>query len=124
MTIPSDIEVYIKSASKTDITNWLSDRFSRFSETKSNKRMVVGVVPYQDLELNITVLENVVPGFSSLWVNSSASPWKSDQELARDVFKDTKLEVRCTAGSWENEQDPDLWWCISENGEQEIIWKT
>ena len=43
------------------------------------------------------------------------------------AFKALNVEVRCAPGTWEEEQgeaDADRWIRISEDGQEEITWKT
>lgn len=52
---------------------------------------------------------------------------EDDIACARAAFAALNVEVRCAPGSWveeEGEESADTWIRISEDGEEQITWKT
>jgi len=122
-----DLEVYVASKSLEPIIQWLSDYFDQLTPFK-RRGMPKNAQSFQaqkgDQQWPVILMENVVPGFSSVWIDSPNAPWPDDQTLARALFASLNLEVRATAGGWQTGDEPDKWWCINEDGEAEIHWKS
>ena len=127
-TQPEDIEIYIKDVQLEDCLAWLKQVFKSVEITNENKSGFRGNCLYcdhqnQEHQIPIQVMHKAVGKFTCLWFNYPTTPWESDQACARDAFQQFQKNVRCTPGSWQADQDPDLWWQISPEGEGEIIWK-
>lgn len=120
----SDIEIYYKGKDLTLVEKWLTKHFGEISGPTTLGVFQQYQVTFQDQPLLIKVWPKVAKNYSSIWFDSNATPWESDIACAQDFFAHTNTNVRCVKGTWQQEEDPDLWWDISEHGEKEVIWKT
>lgn len=118
-----DVEIYVENIDFDSCLEWLKKQFSEVSQVAINKRSLKCLCKFEDIEIPVQMLLNSNKTFSSIWFKHVQTPWAGDQACARDAFSHFNQTVRCTAGSWQPEQDPDLWWQISAEGEEEIIWK-
>lgn len=116
-----DIEVYIRQPDAGDVIAWLDDRFGIANREKRGRtttcRLTTGI--------ECVLVEDAVDGgFVSLWFKSEDTPWATDAECAREIFRALGLEVRCSRGSWDEGRDGDEpgWLCISDAGESTISW--
>ncbi|MBV1881379.1 MAG: hypothetical protein KUG82_07080 [Pseudomonadales bacterium] len=119
-----DIEIYVQDTTLTEITEWLDNVFDTLAQTKSQKNQSYYQASWQNISMTILVFKHVIKGYTSIWIDSPNSPWKNDIECARDAQIAFKTDVRCIQGSWEDSEDPDLWWFINNEGEGSLIWKT
>lgn len=118
-----DIEIYVEDLEFDTCLEWLQEVFSEVSQVSTHKRSLRCLATFENVEIPVQVLLNSNKSFSSIWFKHAQTPWKSDQACARVAFSHFNRTVRCTAGSWQPDQDPDLWWQISTSGEEEILWK-
>ena len=121
MTCTPDIEIYLKTKDLQVITQCLEQIFSQAITFNSEP-------PFQACLINdipIKVYLKVKSGFSSIWFDSSHTPWENDLHCAQEFQKITGLICRCIKSSWaENEtEDPDLWLEVNNQGQKELIWK-
>jgi hypothetical protein len=120
---PEDIEIYLAATPASEVLAWLAQRFPAHEPARpAGKRQWKQVLHYQGTDLPVLVIEGASPGFTSIWFNSPATPWASDRDCALEAFAHFQREVRATAGSWQEDADPDQWWCLSAAGESTIIW--
>ena len=123
MQKPTDIEIYINHVSIEDIETWLVTLFKPVNETSSSGKTTRYRAHIGDSPFVIVVITNVVESYSSIWFDSKDTLWENDIECARSAFTQFKQEVRCVENSWQEGQDPDQWYSISDQGENSIIWK-
>ncbi|MBL4866824.1 MAG: hypothetical protein JKY67_10680 [Pseudomonadales bacterium] len=119
-----DIEIYAQQIKLEYIIEWLTSTFDNLRETSSRNKQHQYIATWKTELMPILILEAVSDGYTSIWIDSPQSPWTNDIECARDAFKILQTEIRCIKGSWDSSEDPDLWWSISEKGENSVIWKT
>ena len=120
-----DIEIYLKDSDVTykDVENWLSKVLGACSEWKKKGetyKCTAGDVP-------VTWMPKAVGKWNSLFLDSDNTPWEDDISCAHAAFEALNIEVRCAPGSWveeEGEETADRWIRISEDGQEEITWKT
>ena len=116
-----DIEVYIKRASAAEVIEWLAQRFGVKQQTEKGPT-VRCLLDGGDLEC--VIVENAVKGgFTSVWFKSADTPWETDRDCALEVHKAFSLEVRCSAGSWaEDDEDTGAWLRLTSEGETRVNW--
>ncbi|WP_163835030.1 hypothetical protein [Spartinivicinus ruber] len=119
-----DIEVYIKTTDLEAILNWLEKHFDNLTATNSHGRShhYFGMVgPHA---VPILIVEKASGRhFSSVWFNSSESPWETDIDCAHDAYKALNIEVRCNGNFWEEgKNNENEWWQINGAGEGPVIW--
>ena len=119
-----DIEIYIHKIKLEHVLEWVTSRLHDVKSIRQQKKQHHLIGTWENEPISILVFDRVVDGYTSVWFDSPKSPWKNDIECARDAFESIGHEVRCIVGSWENSQDPDLWWSISGDTEGNVIWNT
>jgi hypothetical protein len=126
-----DIEIYLSGCSIERIFEWLNTRFDNTVSAPGNEKKQQHITVNNPCGDSIPVLifqGAVGKHITSVWFQSAKTPWDDDKACARDAFKALQtegknVEIRCNAGGWSDEQDPDLWWKINQEGESEFLWK-
>ncbi|PTY36913.1 hypothetical protein BGP77_06410 [Saccharospirillum sp. MSK14-1] len=124
-----DIEIYLKGLAATDLEQWLAEQLDDLAATKRVAGMPKNARPFQGIwegeRFTILVIEKVVDGFTSLWLNSPELPWRDDQECAQAAAAHFQREVRIAADGWQEGAEPDAWISIAPDGSQtNIQWQT
>lgn len=120
-----DIEIYLAGARPDAILAWLQQRFPESTASAlrpAGKRQWRVQVSHGSHAIPVLVIEEAAPGFTSVWFDSPQTPWPDDISCAREAFAHFRIEVRATPGSWQEGDDPDLWWHIDAAGEGPIHW--
>lgn len=119
-----DIEIYIAGVAATPVLEWLQTRFPAHSGTPrpAGRKQWRLAVQHEGARIPVLVIEDAAPGFTSVWFDSPRTPWPDDKACAREAFAHFHAEVRATAGSWAEGDDPDLWWHIDARGEGTLHW--
>ena len=120
-----DIEIYLKEAKAghEHVVTWLSEALGPCTPWVKKGQVwkcTAGDIP-------VTWMPKAVGKWNSLFLDSDKTPWDDDIACAQAAFKALNVEVRCAPGTWEEEQgeaDADRWIRISEDGQEEITWKT
>lgn len=128
-TKASDIEIYLANTAVDQCTEWLKTKFDSLEKRAKVKGMPKKAQPFtatwQESTFLVVIIEQVTPGFTSVWLNCMELPWEDDKQCALDAAIDLKTAVRITAGGWQQQDDPDSWLEISETGDvQTIQWQT
>jgi len=115
-----DIEIYIKQPGPERILAWLE---GRFQQVETRRKGGATVCTMQPGNIECVIVDDAADGrFASVWFKSSETPWASDLDCARDAFAALGLEVRCSAGSWREDDEAGGWLRISGDGETPIDW--
>ena len=121
---PTRYRDYLKEAiTYKDVEAWLAEVLGPCTEWKKKGetwKCMAGNVP-------VTWMPKAVGKWNSLYLDSDQTPWEDDIACAKAAFAALNIEVRCAPGSWVEEQgeaDADRWIRISEDGQEEITWKT
>lgn len=119
-----DIEIYLSHMPASAVLDWLAQRFPATSAKArpAGKRQWRFVVQHDSEQIPTLVIEEASPGFTSVWFDSPYTPWPDDIACAREAFAHFRTEVRATPGSWREGDDPDLWWRITQEGEDLLHW--
>lgn len=122
--LPPDIEIYLAGVEAAAVRDWLAHRFpaAALPWKPAGKRQWRSEVSHDGQRIPLLVIEDACPGYTSLWFDSTQTPWSGDQDCAREAFAHFGVPVRATPGSWQEGDDPDLWWEISAAGEHEVHW--
>ncbi|MAF17290.1 MAG: hypothetical protein CMG93_15145 [Marinomonas sp.] len=121
-----DIEIYLLSCPTEQIIRWLEQDFSVNEVRTSSDASIKVILTFNGNTIPVTILEKAAgKRFTSVWFDSDQTPWKSDMDCARHAFEKLNCEVRCNYQGWQedNQDDPDLWWRINDNGEGPYIWR-
>lgn len=120
-----DIEIYLAATPAQAILDWLNERFPGSGERKprpAGKKQWRHQLVAGESTIPVLVIEDAAPGFTSVWFDSPATPWSDDIACAREAHARFGVEVRATPGSWQEGDDPDLWWKLDAGGEGQIHW--
>ncbi|RRJ85137.1 hypothetical protein [Aestuariirhabdus litorea] len=119
-----DIEIYIKNTSINAIRDWLSATFEAVEEGQHRGHSYRFQVFHEGQGIPVMVVEKAAgKSFTSVWFDSSATPWNDDLSCARDAHRQLERPVRCNGGFWEDGSEAmDTWVEVSEQGEQLIEW--
>ncbi len=121
----ADIEIYLANTELGDIISWLKHRFLSVAlDTQATDSATTHhfLAKTETTNVNITIVERILDGYSSVFFDSPNTPWEVDLDCARDAHRHLQVEVRCCAGSWSPEQNPDEWLTICQEGETVITW--
>lgn len=126
--VQPDIEIYIKHLDKSTLIEWLNQVFDGAESLELTDKKSQSFSVYKNgHKIDVLVMNQVVGKiYSSIWFQSDKTGWADDKACARSAFNALNTEIRCNAEGWtENEeQDPDQWWKITNEGEGEFLWKT
>ncbi len=120
-----DIEIYVLSCPTDNIVTWLSQKFTLLEQTHPSSLCTKVILELDGNTIPVTILEQASgKRFTSIWFDSSRTPWENDILCAKDAYSSLQCEVRCNYQGWEEEgdQDPDQWWKINSHGEGPFVW--
>jgi hypothetical protein len=120
-----DIEIYLQTADSLPIREWLGQRLAPETPPDwrpAGKKQWKTTLAHAGHRIPALIIEEASPGFLSVWLDSPHSPWATDCDCAREIFSQCGGVIRATSGSWQEGDDPDLWWEISASGERELHW--
>ncbi|MGO2131272.1 MAG: hypothetical protein ACTH3D_00030 [Halomonas sp.] len=117
-----DIEIYLaKKVEREAVDAWLGEAIGATALEPAGKLRWRSRGRYQGDAIPILLVEKAADGFTSLWLDSPATPWATDAELARAAAAALNCEVRCSLGGWHPGDDPDRFLQISADGSECII---
>lgn len=120
-----DIEIYLRHTPADAVMAWLLQRFPESGEARprpAGKKQWRLTVSAGEQRIPVLVIEDASPGFTSVWFDSPHTPWSDDIACAREAHAHFRVEVRATPGSWQEGDDPDLWWRLDQDGEGQVHW--
>lgn len=116
-----DIEIYLNRPVLADVIGWLDRRFGLL-ETRTRANTITCRLKQHDIQC--AIVENAAEGrFTSVWFKSPDTPWESDRDCALEAFDELGVEVRCSSGSWQDDNDEPGWLEITRHGESTIDWQ-
>lgn len=118
-----DIEVYVRSVDTPSLIAWLADTLSATLDQTSAHTWQGKGIGSDDSEIPCLLIERAVGGFTSLWLDSAATPWSRDIDCARALHDALGGEVRCSPGSWQPGEQPDTFVKLINGVESMIEWK-
>jgi hypothetical protein len=121
-----DIEIYLRTNQLQSILNWLSHCFESTSAPQKAGNTFKLTGHFQNYIIPITITQCAAgKHYTSVTFDSNNTPWATDLVCARAAFAHTGVEVRCSAGSWEDnasKSDNEAWWKIDNEGEFRVCW--
>jgi len=118
-----DIEIYVAGISSAQACDWLQTQFSSVTVTSQRGIQTHISARMDQHRVPALVVEKAAGRFTSLWFDSAATPWITDLDCARAAQHYFHREVRCIVSGWQEGDDPDEWWSVSDAGEQLIRWQ-
>lgn len=120
-----DIEIYVESNDLDALTGWLATQLEGFQPRAQSKKGCKFLFTHTNQKgEGMIVLNAGRTGFTSIWLNTRATPWKDDVDFARAAFAALGVTIRCNESAWSKGDDPDRWLQIDKNGERLIQWVT
>ena len=118
-----DIEIYIKQQTVEQIVTWLQSRFADLTPTQKKGNTHHFKAQHEGHSIAVMLIYQAAKDFSSLWFDSSQTPWATDLDCARQAQQQLGTEIRCIASGWNEGDEPDEWWSVTNNGENKILWR-
>lgn len=133
-----DIEIYIQRVEVPALIEWLEGLTEVSDVQEKGQRTVLTLTnqrrdsqddgkPVTDespgiSSMTCTIVPDAVKGkFTSVWVTPNETKWLTDQDFAREAFSHFQLEIRCSTGSWDG-NDEQGWIRITRDGESIVNW--
>ncbi|WP_017431125.1 hypothetical protein [Vreelandella jeotgali] len=118
-----DIEIYLAQTPSEALNTWLADTLAAEPLVPAGKGRwrTRGVCNGQPVP--VLLVDNATQHFACLWFNSDSTPWPTDRQAAHSAARALDSEVRCSTGSWQPGDDPDLFWQVLPDGsESRVHW--
>ena len=123
--VQPDVEIYIKRAEVEDITTWLADHFT-VGESRQAGETIKYALGFEGKPLTCTVLPKAARGgYVSVLFEPNNTPWATDEACAEEAWEHFGLEVRCSIGGWNgDEDDTGGWYRYTDKGRSVVNWLT
>jgi hypothetical protein len=124
-SIQTDVEIYAKRVSINRIIEWVRIYF--FIEEQKTVGSTLKLKLTRDgSAITCTIAENIVKGgYTSIWFDSSSTPWQTDEECAQAAYNHFQVEIRCSVNGWALEsEDSGGWYRITDGGKTVVNWLT
>lgn len=119
-----DIEVYVKERTAQQILEWVQT-LGTLTTDKSTKESIKFKLLISDVEIPVLIQQRVIgKAWSSVWFDSSETPWATDLECAHQIAKEMQTQTRCIASGWQEGDEPDEWYKVYQGVEEIIVWNT
>ena len=116
-----DIEIYLAEAPIEALNAWLGETLEAAPLEAVGKHKWRATGRIAGKPVPILLMERAADGFASLWLDSGATPWPRDVDCAREAARQLGCEVRCSLGGWQPGDNPDRFWRVLPNGEEDAI---
>jgi hypothetical protein len=124
-SIQPDVEIYAKLVDINNIIEWIKLYFS-IDERKTVGSTLKLKLTRDGSEMSCTIAENVAKGrYTSIWFDSSSTPWDTDEECAQAACNYFQVEIRCSVSGWTSEsEDSGGWYRFTDSGKTIVNWLT
>ena len=110
-----DIEIYLKGQPAERIEAWLQERLGPLRAGRRTRQGSHYQLEIDGQPVPVLVVEKAAGDFTSLWLNSDATPWLRDIDCAREANAYFQCEVRCIASGWRDSSWKSCARCRSRN---------
>ncbi|CAM3809793.1 hypothetical protein [Parendozoicomonas haliclonae] len=119
----TDIEIYLMKQPVDAIIEWLGETFDNCSEADVRGRSYNLTVTHNEQSIPVNIVENAAgKAWTSVWFDSTSTPWHCDADCARSAHKMLAGRVRCNASFWqEGAGNMDEWLEIGQDGSEKLI---
>ena len=119
-----DIEVYVKERTAQEILEWV-ETLGALSNHKVTKDSIKATLIIDELDIPILIQQRVIgKAWSTIWFDSSETPWATDLECAHHIAKEMETQTRCIVSGWQEGDEPDEWYKVHQGVEEIIVWNT
>ena len=124
-SIQTDVEIYAKRVSINHIIEWIRLYFS-IDEQKTVGSTLKLKLTRDGSAITCTIAENIAKGgYTSIWFDSSCTPWQTDEECAKEAHNYFQVEIRCSVNGWTSEsEDSGGWYRFTDSGKTVVNWLT
>ena len=124
-SIQTDVEIYAKRVSINHIIEWVRLYFS-IDEQKTVGSTLKLKLTRDGSITTCTIAENIAKGgYTSIWFDSSSTPWQTDEDCAQEAYNHFQVETRCSVGGWTLEsEDSGGWYRFTDSGKTVVNWLT
>ena len=124
-SIQTDVEIYAKRVSINHIIEWVRLYFS-IDEQKTVGSTLKLKLTRDGSAITCAIAENIVKGgYTSIWFDSSCTPWQTDEECAQEAYNHLQVEIRCSVNGWTSEsEDSGGWYRFTDSGKTVVNWLT
>lgn len=120
-----DLEIYLKDCPTEAIINWLTQLAEHCEITAKKPDQVSLKLGFPSGSTAVMIQQRVVgKAWTSLWLQNNVSPWDTDIACAEQAHKELEVQVRCIASGWQEGDEPDEWWKVSDGQKSLITWHT
>ena len=119
-----DIEIYLKEDFLNELNGWLEQHVGSLDLGPWAGTLRRGTL-HGDTRIPLMIVRKAAGKWASICFESEHTPWSTDLDCARAVAAGTNREVRCSIGSWQEEQgesNADNWMKVTAEGEEEFVW--
>ena len=124
-SIQTDVEIYAKRVSINHIIEWIRLYFY-IDEQKAVGSTLKLKLTRDGSAITCTIAENIAKGgYTSIWFDSSCTPWQTDEECAQEAYNHLQVEIRCSVNGWTSEsEDSGGWYRFTDSGKTVVNWLT
>ncbi|MTI12658.1 hypothetical protein [Sansalvadorimonas verongulae] len=121
--VQTDIEIYLMKQPVSAIIQWLTDRFDSCSGPETRGRSHNLQVTHEGQHIPVNIVENTSgKAWTSVWFDSTSTPWNCDADCGREAHTALKARVRCNASFWQEAAgSSEEWLDISVEGQETLI---
>lgn len=130
--IQQDIEIYVRDLSLSELEVWLNQNFRAVTINdqartfcSQGRAFKLQVHTIEDKEIVVFINPRAVGNtFSSIWFQSTETPWLDDISCAQSMLAFADKEVRCSAAGWTDDEDieGEMWWRMDRQQKELIRW--
>lgn len=117
-----DIEVYVKGVGTEALLSWLHETLQATLSPAGKGHWRGEGRGESNAVIPCMIMEKAADGFTSLSLDSDATPWPRDIDCARALHAALGGEVRCSPGGWLPGEEPECYIRLKDGEESTLIW--
>ena len=117
-----DIEVYLRGVDTAAIQAWVESLSDTPVSWQQKGRTTRGTATLKGQSVPVHLIERATGCWHCIWFESDRTPWPTDLDCGRDVFRALGGVVRCSSGSWSEQPEDEGWMELTAQGERPVKW--